>query len=154
MACRTDIALNERLLAESTPDHDVMAQLYRRLRSMQRQCPGEFFPLDEVELASLASNELCAVSPSAAACGLAVFRELGLIETRVSYSAGRTVHWVRVDEQASRVELRDSIRYREGLAERDGFNAFRDWAMRCDSQGLIVRVSHPIVPSNWRRGGR
>ena len=151
---RSDIALNERILSEFTPDHDVMAQMYRKLRAMQRQCPGEFFPLDGIELAQLASNELCSVAPSAAACGLAVFRELGLIETRVSYSAGRTTHWVRVNEQASRVELSDSVRYREGLDERDVFNAFRDWAMRCDPQGLIVRVSHPIVPSNWRRGGR
>ena len=151
---RSDIALNERILADMTPDHDVMAQVYRRLRALQRQCPGEFFRLEDTDLASLASDDLHAVSPSSAACGLAVFRELGLIETRVSYNAGRTSHWVRVNEGASRVELSDSIRYREGLDERDIFNAFRDWAMRCDSQGLIVRVSHPIVPSSWRRGGR
>lgn len=151
---RADIALNERILADTTPDHDVMAQLYRRLRTLQRQCPGEFFGLDEAGLAALASDELHVVSPSSAACGLAVFRELGLIETRVSYNAGRTHHWVRVNEQASRVELSDSIRYREGLDERDVFDAFRDWAMRCDVHGLTVRVSHPIVPSGWRREGR
>ena len=151
---RGDIALNERILAETTPDHDVMAQLYRRLRALQRQCPGEFFALNDVDLATLASDELHVVSPSSAACGLAVFCELGLIETRVSYNAGRAIRWVRVNEQASRVELRDSIRYREGLDERDVFNVFRDWAMRCDPQVLTVRVSHPIVPSAWRREGR
>lgn len=148
---RGDIAINERILAEMTPDHDVMAQVYRRLRALQRANPGEFFCLTSMDLATLASDDLHKVSPSSAACGLAVFQELGLIETRVSYSAGRTLYWIRVNEQASRVELSDSIRYREGLGERDVFNAFRDWAMRCDSQGLTVRVSRPIVPSNWRR---
>ena len=148
---RGDIAINERILSEMTPDHDVMAQVYRRLRALQRANPGEFFCLTSMDLATLASDDMHKVSPSSAACALAVFQELGLIETRVSYSAGRTLYWIRVNEQASRVELSDSIRYREGLDERDVFNAFRDWAMRCDSQGLTVRVSRPIVPSNWRR---
>ncbi len=148
---RSDIALNERILSDMTPDHDVMAQVYRRLRALQRSNPGEFFCLSPMDLALLASDELREVSPSSAACGLAVFQELGLIETRVSYNAGKTLYWIRVNEEASRVELSDSIRYREGLDERDVFNAFRDWAMRCDLQGLTVRVSRPIVPSNWRR---
>ena len=149
---RADIALNERLLAESTPDHDVMAQVYRCLRAVQRQVPGEFFCMSNADLAIAASNELHMVTPTEAACSIAVFGELGLIETRVSYDAGRSERWIRVDEGASKVELRDSIRYREGLDERDVFNAFRDWAMRCDSNGLFVRVSRPIVPHAWRNG--
>ena len=146
---RADIALNERLLAESTPDHDVMAQVYRCLRAIQRQVPGDFFRMSNVDLAHAASNELRLISPAAAACSVAVFRELGLIETRVGYDAGRSECWIRVNEGASKVELSDSIRYREGLDERDVFNAFRDWAMRCDSNGLFVRVSRPIVPRGW-----
>ena len=38
---RGDVALNERILADATPDHDVMAQVYRRLRTLQRQTPGD-----------------------------------------------------------------------------------------------------------------
>ena len=148
---RGDMALNERILADMTPDHDVMAQVYRCLRTLQRQTPGSYFRIGNDDLAAQASNELFAVTPNSAACGVTVFRELGLIETRTSRQAGQTMRWIRVNEGASKVELTDSVRYREGLDERDVFNAFRDWAMRCDSQGLIVRVSHPIVPRHWRQ---
>ncbi|WP_172135708.1 single-stranded-DNA-specific exonuclease RecJ [Adlercreutzia sp. ZJ473] len=149
---RQDVALNERILANMTPDHDVMAQVYRRLRARQRQTPGSYFCMENGDLAALASDELHVVAPEAAACGVAVFRELGLIETRVSCNAGQTERWIRVNEGASKVELTDSVRYREGLGERGVFDAFRDWALAQDSQGLIVRVSHPIVPRGWRGG--
>lgn len=147
---RGDAALNERILAEATPDHDVMAQVYRRLRSLQRQCDGDYFCVGEADLAHAASDSFRAVSPVSAACGLAVFRELGLIETRTVYEAGRPALWVRVREEVSKVELTDSVRYREGLDERDGFGGFCRWALGQDAQGLTVHLSHPIVPHGGR----
>lgn len=149
---RGDVALNERILSDATPDHDVMAQVYRRLRTLQRQTPGDFFCMGNGDLAELASDDVRAVAPASAACGVAVFRELGLIDTRVSYNAGQATRWIRVNEEASKVDLTDSVRYREGLDERDVFKDFRDWALAIDPQGLIVRVSHPIVPRRWRDG--
>lgn len=149
---RGDVALNERILADATPDHDVMAQVYRRLRTLQRQTPGDYFRMGNGDLAELASDDVHAVAPASAACGVAVFRELGLIDTRVSYNAGQATRWIRVNEEASKVDLTDSVRYREGLDERDVFKDFRDWALAIDPQGLIVRVSHPIIPHRWRDG--
>ncbi len=143
---RGDAALNERILADATPDHDVMAQVYRRLRHLQRECPDDYFPVGDADLAEKASDCFCAVSPTSAACGLAVFRELGLIETRTVHEAGRSALWVRVREGADRVELTDSVRYREGIDERTGFGGFCNWALGCDAQGLTIRLSHPIVP--------
>ena len=34
---RGDCSLNERILRDMTPDHDCLAQVYRRLRSLQRE---------------------------------------------------------------------------------------------------------------------
>lgn len=147
---RSDVSLNERILADATPDRDVMAQVFRRLRALQRQTPNDYFPVGDADLAQMASDALRAVSPSSAACGVAVFRELGLIDTRTVYEAGRPVLWVRVREGASKVELTDSVRYREGLDERSIFGGFRDWALGCDANGLHVRLSHPIVPRRPR----
>lgn len=149
---RGDAALNERILAEATPDHDVMAQVYRRLRNLQRECEGDYFCVGDDDLAQTASDCFHRVSPTSAACGLAVFRELGLIETRTVYDAGRPALWVRVREGADRVELTDSVRYREGIDERAGFGGFCNWALGCDVQGLTVRLAHPIVPR--RRPGQ
>lgn len=144
-----DVALNEGILADLTPDHDVMAQVYRRLRALQREAAGEFFAITGEELAAAASQALRAVSVSAATCGVTVFRELGLIETRVSYENGRQTLAVHVNEDAAKVNLVDSVRYREGLDERDGFAAFREWALGSSLPSLAVRVSHPIVPRGW-----
>ena len=88
------------------------------------------------------------MSPTSAACGLAVFRELGLIETRTVYEAGRPHLWVRVREGASKVELTDSVRYREGIDERTLFGGFCRWALGTDEPALTVRLCHPIVPRN------
>ena len=145
---RGDAALNERILAEATPDHDVMAQVYRRLRHLQRECPNDYFCAGPADLAHGASDGFHRVSPVSAACGLAVFRELGLIETRTVREAGREALWVRVQERADRVELTDSVRYREGIDERTLFGGFCRWALGTDEPALTVRLCHPIVPRN------
>lgn len=146
---RGDASINERILADATPDHDVMAQVYRKLRSLQRNTPDDYFCVADADLAEAASDAFRAVSPTSAACGLAVFRELGLIETRTVYEAGRPHLWVRVREGASKVELTDSVRYREGIDERTLFGGFCRWALGTDEPALTVRLCHPIVPRNW-----
>lgn len=143
---REDAKINEGILNDMTPSRDVMAQVYRRLCALQKQDPDNFIPLSFDELAHLASDDFRIVSPTAAACGVSVFRELGLIEARETYNNGVTTNMIRVNLGAPRCELTDSVRYCEGLDELDIFHAFRDWAMRCDLHGLTVRLTHPIVP--------
>ena len=83
-----------------------------------------------------------------AACGVAVFRELGLIETHTAFGADGMARSIHVVETQDKVELTDSVRYREGLGEREVFHAFRDWAMKSDSATLHIRVSRPILPGD------
>lgn len=157
---RNDAGINERILHDMTPDHDVLAQVYRRLRAVQRASEAPFFTMGNAELASLASSQTCQISPVSAACGVAVFRELGLIETHVAYISGEVTRSIHVNDTESKVELTDSVRYREGLGERDIFDSFKEWAMRSDSDSLHLRVSRPIVPGDpsdnvaRRKGGR
>lgn len=157
---RNDAGINERILHDMTPDHDVLAQVYRRLRAVQRASEAPFFTMGNAELASLASSQTCQISPVSAACGVAVFRELGLIETHVAYTSGEVTRSIHVNDTESKVELTDSVRYREGLGERDIFDSFKEWVMRSDSDSLHLRVSRPIVPGDpsdnvaRRKGGR
>ena len=125
-----------------------MAQVYRKLRSLQREGDQEFFAIGNAELAKAASNELFAITPQAAACGVAVFRELGLIETHTAYGSAGAVRSVHVIETTSKVELTDSVRYREGLDEHEIFRAFRDWVMRCNKDQLRMRLTRPILPEH------
>ena len=143
---RSDVKHNDRVLQDMTPDHDVLAEVYRTLRTWQRKTPGEFFEMADGELAHIVSGAGCEITAASAACGIAVFRELGLIETHVAYASGEGARMVRVKEGAGRVELTDSVRYREGLGERDIFKAFYEWVIDCDCARLEQRVSGPITP--------
>ena len=49
-----DIAINEGILRDATPDHDVMV-MYRQLRQRQRSSRATPFPLDPDDLAAQAS---------------------------------------------------------------------------------------------------
>ena len=146
--------VGEDILANMTPDHDVMAQVYRCLRTMGREQADGMFMIDPSTLASVASTALRGVSPGAAACGLAVFHELGLIETEAVREGARQCFRVRVREDAAKVELTDSVRYREGLDERDGFAAFCRWAFASDAGVLHGRVIRPIMPQLWQQKRR
>lgn len=151
---RHDAGINERILRDMTPDHDCLAQVYRKLRDLQRASDESFFALGNADLAAAASTEAFPVSPASAACGVAVFRELGLIETHTAYRADGMARSIHVLEGQSKVELTDSVRYREGLGEREIFHAFRDWALGSDSATLHIRVSRPILPAEASTAGR
>lgn len=145
---RADASINERILSETTPGHDVLAAVYRRLRQMQRASSEGYFVLAPADLASLApeAGGNARMSGAPASCGLAVFRELGLIETRTAFVSGEVMRTVRVKENASKVELTDSVRYREGLGEQENFGEFRDWALGSDCTTVRLRISRPIMP--------
>lgn len=143
---KKDALLNEGILQSMTPEHAVLAQIYRHLRNTQRKNGPGFFMLCPADLALISGDASRPLNLASVECGLAVFRELGLIETRTVYMAGRTERMVHVIENAARVELTDSVRYREGLGEMEEFRMFRDWALNCGNDALTLKVSRPITP--------
>ncbi len=144
---RDDAKTNEGILHDTRPDHDHMAQMYRTLRSEQRAAGESFFVMDAAGLAAAASaDKRFPISQAAAECGIAVFAELGLIETRTAGRAGEVTHSIRVNDCAGKVELTDSVRYREGDEEREIFHAFRDWALKGSQEALHGRISRAILP--------
>ena len=143
---RADGNVNDRILRDMTPSHDCLAQVYRTLREMQRGAGDGSFTVSDSELSEAASTDIFPISEASAACGIAVFRELGLIRTHTAFGPNGKVRSVHVVEGAPRVELTDSVRYREGLGEREIFHEFREWAMKTDAKTLIKGVSQPILP--------
>lgn len=119
---------------------------------MQKERGEGFFTASNTELAAIASeNQRVPVSVASVACGIAVFRELGLIETRTAYVSGESMRSIRVRAAESKVELTDSVRYREGLDEREIFHSFREWAIKSQKEKLHTRVSGPILPDGATR---
>ena len=70
------------------------------------------------------------------------------METRTVTVAGVPTRSVRLLDAGSKVELTDSVRYREGLDEREIFNAFRDWALKVPCETLQARLCRPILPES------
>lgn len=145
---RDDASLNERILDCLTPDHDALAAVYRRLRQMQRASGCGYVTLANADLETLSGGAPGRQGAAPVVCGLEVFSELGLIETRTTYAAGQTVRQVRVNESAGKVDLADSVRYREGIGERETFDEFREWVLGTTGSALRVRISRPIVPAS------
>ncbi|MGN1361036.1 MAG: single-stranded-DNA-specific exonuclease RecJ, partial [Eggerthellaceae bacterium] len=127
--------------------------VYRRLRQMQREAQGASLRLTDADLAQLGAVGSDPTGTATAVCGIAVFRELGLIDAQTAFNSGRMECTIRVNENAQKVELTDSVRYREGLGERDVFQSFRDWALRTDGPSLRIRVIRPITPEHPNEGG-
>ena len=144
---RDDQLINDRLLGDMTPSRECMAQVYRKLREIQRKSGTMFFNITDADLAMRASTNIFPVKSEAATCAVAVFRELGLIEAHASYGPDGLVRAIHVRETESKVELVDSVRYREGLDEREIFHEFRSWAMESSAEELQRRVTHPILPA-------
>lgn len=146
---QSDAKINEQILTDLTPDHDCMAQVYRELRRAQKESADEYFLMSNEDLASLASrDQRFPVSAASAACGVSVFRELGLIATHSVFESGETKRYIHVCNTTSKVELTDSIRYCEGLGEHEIFSVFRDWAMKSKEASLQARISKAILPGD------
>ena len=143
---RKDAEVNEGILAEMTPDRDRMAQVYRALRDAQKQAGDGFFTAGNADVADRASQPGSVVSQESASCAIAVFRELGLIETRTAYTSGEITRSVRVVPNAEKVDLENSVRYREGLDEQSIFQYFKRWALEETIDTLQQQVQRPILP--------
>lgn len=147
---RADRVINERILHNQTPDRAVMAQIYRCLRTRQRQAGEDFLDLTFDDIAKDA-GECCPtdmpVTLASAQCGIAVFRELGLIEQRNS-DISETACQVHVVHTESKVNLSDSVRYREGLEEIECFHQFSTWVTQATASALRRMLTSPILPTD------
>ena len=143
---RKDAQINEDILREATPDRDRMVQVYKALRDVQRKSGDEFFTASTIDVAERASRRGREVSQDSATCAIAVFRELGLIQTRADFTSGEVTRLVRVVPDACKVELESSVRYREGLDEQAVFQEFKQWALSEAADAIQRRVQRPILP--------
>ena len=145
---RPDRQVNEGILRNLTPGREVMAQVYRTLRARQRTMGAMPFEATVASLAAEASNipGSLPVTPQAVQCGIAVFRELGLLQAGAGDLGGEASRYVYVPDTSSKVELSDSVRYREGLEELDVFERFSEWVLNASPEALRRVVIRPILP--------
>lgn len=141
-----DAAINEAMLANATPDHDYMAQVYRELRREQRDSGASdvFITLASVTKQSNMYAPLKLLE-SHVVCGLQVFSELGLIKAEQTVIDNGQIK-VHIIDYKGKVELVSSARYKEGLDERASFESFKEWILRSNSEELQERIQRPLLP--------
>ena len=144
-----DSRINEKILSSSAPSRDDMVALYRALsaRGKEAALSGEDgFTAANAELADEARRmgRGVALDESGVSTGVAVFRELGFLETEGHGVARR----IRMTKGPAHMELADSVRYREGMEELEDFSAFRQWALSAGAEELLARFNRPILPEH------
>lgn len=144
---KRDSSINDNLLFGTTPPHDKMAQIYRGLRNMQNKSGADVFKATDAALAQNFSTAFSQLNEAAISCAIAVFSELGLIDATYTFDGEAQVRCIHVNSPSRKVELTNSVRYLEGLAEIDTFHEFCNWAIKSTTDVLERRISNPILPT-------
>lgn len=142
-----DARINEKILSAGAPPREALVVLYRVLRDLAQQAAQREergFSCTNGELAQRAMklDRSVRLDESSVSCGVSVFRELGFLET----SGASVARYITLVPDPGRMQLEDSVRYREGVEELDVFGAFKSWALKADSQQLLERFNRPILP--------
>lgn len=158
---KRDVSANEAILDQVAPPHDTMAQVYRELKRLQREAAvhpanalmhdGDvFFTMSNEQLARACSERSprFGITEVTCACGMQVFEELGLVRTVTENTAAVRVRSVHVCDVGGKVELTDSVLYREGVDDAEAFSKFADWIMRSPAEVLRESIIRPILPND------
>ncbi len=144
-----DAMTNRQILNEATPPRDIMAVIYNHLKKLQEKSVEPTFSTNAKSFSkSLGGFRIKGVKhvikEQEFECAVNVFADLGLIFDDIELDNNRKQHKIRINEDAKRVELTDSLRYLEGQIQKDDFESFKDEIMRMTQQELTNRVTHPI----------
>lgn len=151
---KEDARINDALLSDEAPDHDVMAQIYRALRAMQRESGEPSFPFDAATIASRATRILSReVRLPQVESAVAVFYELGLVEVGGQPCGCADQARIHVVDYEGKVELEDSVRYREGRSAQVSFEEFKAWALSSSASSMEERIRRPLTPGDGQGKG-
>lgn len=171
----SDAQSNKTIVCGETPDRSLLVNVYKYLRFEQEKHGEEPFIVNLDDFAANAGKEegvhgrarklrsrahqhfqekskatagAAAHLPAAAVkCGITVFRELGFIEARPGCFCGERIWAIRVKQSPEKVDLMESVRFREGLGEIEESRSFSAWALSASADELLNRIVYPIIPA-------
>lgn len=144
-----DTRIDERIISSSAPSRDDLAILYRTLsllsrRTLQEEGADSFQSTNgDLAQSALDANPRTRLDERSVSCGIAVFRELGFLETS-GYGTARRISMVH---SPRRMELDQSIRYLEGMHAREEFAHFSEWVLSASADDMLACINRPITPS-------
>lgn len=133
-----DKNLNELLLSENCPNRELLVAFYKALRALGRK--GEI-TLTNAQLAQHTKG-IKNISENAVSHWLGIFEELNFLSRETSGSK-RTII---INEKPSKTDLEESLRYTEGIAEREEYDKYAELAFIKDTDKLLEAINRPIFP--------
>ncbi len=145
-----DTGINQRLIGTMAPPRETMVELYRALRALT-QDSAQAVPVDPKAFvdAARAKNPRAALDAAQVEPGLGVFEELGFVSINGIADQRR----VSLVPNPVRMELTRSVRYLEGMHQREEFDSFAAWALDCPAEELLARIVRPITPNFGKQMG-
>ena len=144
---RNDRHLNEKLLERKAPSRDVLASIYKALKERQAKAPESMANLSYTSVAQEASEiGGIEVTKSNVEYAIPIFSELDLLNACTITIDGYLVKMVQLMQPERKVNLEDSIRYKEGLIEKQSFSTFGNWLIVSKKKELLETIAAPLAP--------
>ncbi|MDR2957352.1 MAG: helicase C-terminal domain-containing protein, partial [Coriobacteriales bacterium] len=138
----SDFENNRRLLADSLPEREGLAALYRYLNGLSASLPMIDLPDESLAEGAGRLDPEHLLSAQQVAVGLIVFQELELIELEMVGFRRQ----IRLTPNQHKVELQASSRYLEAYHEMAEFTTFSEWLLTADSSAIEYLIQGPILP--------
>jgi single-stranded-DNA-specific exonuclease len=145
-----DLELNRLILGGKAPDRETLRHIYLAL--MEAAPVGETVEATNQALAELAAaraehgkGNARAITDDTVSVALGIFAELDLLE-RDRQGRDRRIRLMARPEK--KLDLTKSIRYNEGIEEKEAFESFQVKACRAPSDELLALINRPICPSH------
>lgn len=136
-----DKKLNKMILEENSPNREVLGKLYCCLRDKKAVQPllltNNEIKEELNKAGALKFNEQSVSS------GLGILEELGLIRREVESNKR---HIYLLPPPSGKLDLKDSVRYIEGLDEIEEFTSFSEEIFKENAEEMLSRINRPIFP--------
>jgi single-stranded-DNA-specific exonuclease len=136
---RGDVEARRRALDQRVPGRDLLVKMYRALRAWRGD--GTFAWPDDETWAHV-SGAVPGVTRAALSAACAIFEDVGLAvrESVPERLPGGPAWQIQLVPAEVRKDLGESFRYREGLREREAFEAFAAWIEQAGPAELLRAV--------------
>ncbi|MDI6799513.1 MAG: single-stranded-DNA-specific exonuclease RecJ [Actinomycetota bacterium] len=136
-----DAKINRFILESMAPSRKSLTDLYLTLKNLS-STSGSIEAGNCDILSELEATGSKFLSESGIYAGLKIFEEIGLLE--IVGSRGDRV--IRLKNHSMKLSLSDSVRFEEGVDEKDLFASFKDWVMMSGEDELLSMINQPIYP--------
>lgn len=143
-----DAFINEHILDAMAPTKEELVSLYKTLLVLQKEQgegPDFSFALENEAIAERVVTLFPGTKfdEKAVSSGIAIFKELGFLETHGFSRARRII----MTKQPEKKDLSLSSRFVEGERTSLAFSSFKDWVLHADEAELLAHINRPITPS-------